>query len=1365
MFRWYQNAAKCYVYLSDVSALKRKSGGDDLEQTWEPAFRASRWFTRGWTLQELLAPVSVEFFSLEWKNLGDKLSLKQQIQRVTGIPESALQGTRLSQFSVNERLLWKENRHTKFEEDKAYSLLGIFGVYIAPIYGEGAAEAFRRLLSEVDKLEKCTQDLHLTDARDDKRRIEDIKGGLLEDSYRWVLETTELQQWRSKLQNRILWVKGDPGKGKTMLLCGIINDLEKSLARTEILSYFFCQATDSRINNATAVLRGLLYMLVAQQPSLVSHIRKKHDHAGKAVFEGANAWFALSEIFTNMLEDPIVDRMYLVTDALDECITDLPKLLDLVVQRSSVSSRVKWIVSSRNLPDIEEQLAKAIYGVRLNLELNTQSISTAVNSYVRYKADQLAERRRYDDKTRHAVLEHLISNAQGTFLWVALVCQALEGVSKWNVMGKLKTFPPGLDELYERMMKQISTLDGAELSKQILAVAATVYRPITLKELATFVGQIEDEASDPDIIELVGYCGSFLTLRGNTVYFVHQSAKDFICAKASHEIFPAGCEKIHGVLLSRSLQVMSSAALHRDMYDLRRPGCFIEEVKLPDSDPLAALRYTCTYWIDHLCDCNFDGMPEAQAHLQKGGAVEVFLSTKYLYWLEALSLCQAMSKGVMSMAQLAGLAQERADAFASLTELIYDAHRFIMYHKVTIEKYPLQTYASVLLSSPTRSLIRLLFQEDMPTWVTVTPGMKDEWDACLQTLEGHTQWLSSVAFSHDSKQLASASYQEVKIWDVVSGQCLHTLEAHGSTFCSVDFSHDSKRLATLLLNGTVYIWNAIDGKCLRTLEWPAALLDSTDLRGAIKFSHDSSQLVCNHFSKLAVWNVRNGKCLHLLEGGGRCITSVSLSDDSKLLAAATMYGSVRIWNVDSGDCLKTLNVGHGLRSAAFLDNSTRILALKAHSSRILNWESGELLEMFGNSGNSLAVSHDTKQFAIGTYNSLEIYNISTGECIQVLQGHSGCANSVSFSHDSLHIASASFDTTVKIWDLSRSHVPRRHDGSNTSRILVTAFSHDSTHLAIAQRDTTVKIWDAKDGKQLPALVGSHKDKISSMKFSLDSTQLASGSMDGVVKLWDIDTGNCLQRFDHHHHHDIPMARVVSMAFSPCSTRLASTSRNAPCKVWDTKTGKCVWTIDKAPDRLVTSENNVAFSHDSIQLALALGHTKTVEIWDINRDELIKTIEHDNGDVDDGICSVAFGKDSKWLATRSLYGEVRIWDANSGERLQSFKSNLGRSQMSFDATSSYLYTDLGIIDIDATLSPTNMPRTENGLPQARYRGFSIWDAWITYRSENLLRLSGFSPLSVVCNIGEDFISIYDESQRLLVYKFDLGRLNTAIGKWR
>ena len=561
---------------------------------------------------------------------------------------------------------WAENRQTTRKEDKAYSLLGIFDVFMPLIYGEGRDNAFKRLWEEIDKPSKgrlqqqaivqamkedqeCIQHLRLTDPRDDKKRIEETKGGLLEDSYHWILEHSDFQQWRNGQQGQLLWIKGDPGKGKTMLLCGIINELKK-MAKTELLSYFFCQATDSRINNAKAVLRGLVYLLVDQQPSLVSHIRKKHDHAGKTLFEDANAWVALSEIFTNILQDPSLNSTYLIIDALDECVTDLPKLLDFVVQKSSVSPHVKWIVSSRNWPSIEKDLAAQ--KVRLCLELNEKSVSAAVTTFIQVKVDWLAKRNRYDNDTRDAVQRYLSLNANGTFLWVALVCQELANISRWKAQKKLTAFPPGLDALYRRMMDQIWNSEDAKLCKHILAVVSAVYRPVTLDELASFVDMPDGVSGDYEALsEIIGLCGSFLTLRERTISFVHQSVKDFILKEASYEIFPSGREETHYVIFSRSLQVMSRT-LRRDIYSLRALGYPIERVELPEPDPLAASRYSCIHWVDHFCDWNTNRIDQ-----QDGGAIDEFVREKYLYWLEALSLCRSMSDGVISMAKLEALIQ------------------------------------------------------------------------------------------------------------------------------------------------------------------------------------------------------------------------------------------------------------------------------------------------------------------------------------------------------------------------------------------------------------------------------------------------------------------------------------------------------------------------------------------------------------------------------------------------------------------------------------------------------------------------------------------------------------------------------------
>ncbi|KAF1974564.1 HET-domain-containing protein [Bimuria novae-zelandiae CBS 107.79] len=152
MFSWYHNAAKCYVYLSDVSETEQKASNGMTELTWESAFRKSRWFTRGWTLQELLAPRSVEFFSREGKKLGDKRTLERQIHEITRIAVQGLRNQPLHEFEVTERLSWATSRQTKRPEDKAYSLLGIFGICMPSNYGEGENNAFRRLQEELSKV-------------------------------------------------------------------------------------------------------------------------------------------------------------------------------------------------------------------------------------------------------------------------------------------------------------------------------------------------------------------------------------------------------------------------------------------------------------------------------------------------------------------------------------------------------------------------------------------------------------------------------------------------------------------------------------------------------------------------------------------------------------------------------------------------------------------------------------------------------------------------------------------------------------------------------------------------------------------------------------------------------------------------------------------------------------------------------------------------------------------------------------------------------------------------------------------------------------------------------------------------------------
>ncbi|KAI9662792.1 MAG: hypothetical protein M1829_006136, partial [Trizodia sp. TS-e1964] len=767
------------------------------------------------------------------------------------------------------------------------------------------------LLDNEDK--ECLRHLHLTDPRHDKTRIEQTKGGLLKDSYIWILQNADFQHWRDSSESRLLWIKGDPGKGKTMLLCGIINDLKKFTAKKSLLAYFFCQATDTRINSATAVLRGLIFLLVHQQPSLMLHLREKYDSVGKALFEDANAWVALSRIFENILKDPGLKSTYLVIDALDECVTNRPQLLDLIIQHSSTSSSVKWIVSSRNWPEIEEQLETARQKVPLCLELNAESISTAVSLYIQHKVRQLAQLKKYDNKTKSFIQDYLSANSNDTFLWVALVCQNLEKIPRLSALLQLKTFPPGLDSLYQRMIEQICNFVLVDLCKQILAIVTITRRPITLKELTSFVDIPEGISEDlRSLREIISLCGSFLTLREQTIYFVHQSAKDFLLEKTGNVIFHSGVEEVNYTIFSKSLKVMSRV-LRRDHYGLCAPGISISQVEQPNPDPLAAVGYSCVYWVDHLSEFDSVMKEKYRINLQDRGVVDQFLRQKYLYWLEALSLLGSISQGVQSMIRLQGLLQQNENA-SHLVNLVHDAHRFILFNKSAIENNPLQAYITALLFSPACSHIREMFKKEEPKWIINKPAMQDNWSSCLQTLEGHSGGVSSVAFSHDDKQLASASGDKtVKIWDTASGSCLQTLEGHSGGVSSVAFSHDDKQLASASGDNTVKIWDTASGSCLQTLEGHSSWVRS------VAFSHDDKQLAsASGDSTVKIWDTASGSCLQTLEGHSSWVNLVAFSHDDKQLASASGDNTVKIWDTASGSCLQTLE-GHsgGVRSVAF----------------------------------------------------------------------------------------------------------------------------------------------------------------------------------------------------------------------------------------------------------------------------------------------------------------------------------------------------------------------------------------------------------------------------------------------------------------
>ncbi|KAL2884896.1 Vegetative incompatibility protein HET-E-1 [Ceratocystis lukuohia] len=1160
-----------------------------------------------------------------------------------------------------------------------------------------------------DKDKQCLLDLYLTDPRINKKEIEEKNGGLLKDSYQWLLEHIEFRRFKNEREARILWIKGDPGKGKTMLLCGVINELERDPSVS--LSYFFCQASGgSHLNTAISVLRGLIHDLVRQYPLLITRMREPYDYMGKKLFNETNYWHELCEIATSMLNDPTLQNPILVVDALDECSVDRQRLLEFITK----PSLAKWIVSSRNWLDIEESMDNAKQKVKIHLEINQDSVSMSVESFILSKVDQLAQKKKYDDEMRTAVLEHLRANTKGNFLWVAL------------------SFPPGLDSLYGRMLEEISQTQDVKLCMAVLAKTLILYRNVTLQELHALVEPPESYEKQY-VEEVIRSCGSFLTLHNNRVSFVHQSAKDYLLNKALGKILPLGAPHEHQMVLVRSLSLLGKT-LKRDIYRLEAPGCSIDQALVPDPDPLAAIQYSCVFWIDHLRDS------PAGVMVSENERVLGFFKEQYLQWLESLSLIHSIPAGIRAIEKLEAYLQE--GPCHDLHNIVKDARRFLFSHAEIIEVAPLQVYASALVFSPTNSLIRQQFSQGELDWIELKPRVGENWNACLQTFEGHYDYVTSVVFSNDGQKLASGSEDKtVKIWDATSGTCLRTLWGHGGDVTSVVFSNDGQRLASGSDDKTIKVWDATSGVCLQTLEGHGERVLS------VAFSNDGKRLASGSNDwRARIWDATSGACLQILDHF-HCgsVRSVIFSNDGQRLVSGSEDTTIVIWDATSGVCLQTLE-GHGgyVNSLVFSNDGQR-LASGSDDETIKIWDatSGTCLQTLeGHTSwvRSVVFSDDGQRLASGSEdNSVRIWDTTSGACLQKLKGYDYWVSPVMFSNDRQRLASGLDDHSIKIWDATFATCLQTLDDHGRS-VESVALSKDGQRLASGSEDKMIKIWDATSGMYLKILEG-HENQVISVVFSNDGQRLASSSSDYTARIWDTASGACLQTLDGHD--DL----VASMTFSNDGQRLASGSNDETIKIWDATSGTCLRTLwGHGGD--VTS---VVFSNDGQRLASG-SDDKTIKIWDVTSGVCLQTLEGHGKRV----VSVAFSNDGKRLASGSGDMTVKIWDATSGICLQTLQLGRAIYLLSFDPVNDLLLsTEAGVININEPMLTSLSPNDQSSLIQSCIQGYGITSdgIWITKDGQKLLWLPPWYRISVsVLTISGTKVGLGCTSGSVLVMRF-------------
>ncbi|KAK5064994.1 hypothetical protein LTR84_000829 [Exophiala bonariae] len=796
--------------------------------------------------------------------------------------------------------------------------------------------------------------LYITDPRKDKKRLIKEKEDVLEACFSWILHEDYFCKWRAG-NLRLLWIKGDAGKGKTMMTIGIINKVfkqhitddsepdfddsddhlqhdsispqhndESNDQANEPIAFFFCQNSEPRLRSAVSICRGLIFLLIEQRPALRKYLGKYQERPMTEILQGSEAFSYMQELMTKIARDPDMPTIFIIVDALDECAEGRAYLMDFIAEDINRPSNLRWLITSRNDDSVKPppSLSACDSSLTISLEEHQDMINSNVDTYIGHKVDQVVRQKELGH-LQNKLLEIFHNKAENTFLWVSLVCQELLEADSTIAETILNELPGGLKSLYRGMLKRLQTRHPATVNycTQLLSTLSMAKRPLRLIEIIPVVGLPAAFRTTKDVSRLVHSCGSLLVLQGCQVKFVHKSAQDFV--QNSNELHEFSLLPLdHEAFACRLLDCMSDSlkGLKMDICDGKEYGPISANLTSGclDSPRLGSLNYACCHWIEHLV---FEDIRRIDsAAISTADRVFDFCETNFLNWIEAMGLLGRAYDVPKLLQRLENWSQYQNPS--ELIEFIRDARKFTRKYLYIIQEAPLQVHGTAIGFCPEHSIMKRCFGSRMlPHFLTIS-GTQAEWN------------------SEDPITLPNPTRS--RIWDVA-------------------FSPDGELIAVSTADGIVKLWDLNTGSLVSD-----SMIYSRAETGASKllFSHQGLLLAVAYVpsryrSSYVLFRVSDGSVVcHVEEQDSNELTSMTFSPDDKIWACLAGDESIQLWDTatenfeSKATCPKILKVHSDpefVSTLQFLDNGAFLAAVLQPSGIVMYWntKTGTQSELYG----------------------------------------------------------------------------------------------------------------------------------------------------------------------------------------------------------------------------------------------------------------------------------------------------------------------------------------------------------------------------------------------------------------------------------